>query len=126
MPQSVPGPHRRSRAMPWALILGGAVGAVIRFAAADAWPQPHQQLLSTTVTVGVAFTVATFVVAWGVTGPVPSFVLGVCASAASLSAYAVLTVSQPALLSIAFLTLTPAAATVGLLLGLLAVRAVAR
>ncbi|WP_460356837.1 chromosome condensation protein CrcB [Mycobacterium sp. ZZG] len=122
----MPGQHHRSQALPWALVPGGAVGALIRYAAADTWPQPHQLLVSTTLTVGVAFTVATFVVARGATGPVLSFVLGVCAGAASLSAYAVLTVSQPALLSIAFLTLTPAAALGGLLLGLLATRAVTR
>lgn len=102
------------------------MGALIRFAAAEVWPQPHQVLISTTVTVGSAFAVATFLVARGATTPLPSFVLGVCASAASLSAYAVLTVSQPPLLSIAFLTVIPAAAIAGLICGLSAMKAMTR
>ncbi len=122
----MPGRHRRSQAQPWALVVGGALGALIRYALAQAWPQPKQLLISTTVTVGLAFLVATYLMAVGVTSALHSVAVGVCASAASLSAYAVLTVSQPPRLSIAFLTLTPAAATAGLLCGLVAARLVAR
>ncbi|PQP51212.1 chromosome condensation protein CrcB [Mycolicibacterium austroafricanum] len=122
----MPGRHRRSQAQPWALVVGGALGALIRYALAQAWPQPKQLLISTTVTVGLAFLVATYLMAVGVTSALHSVAVGVCASAASLSAYAVLTVSQPPKLSIAFLTLTPAAAIGGLLCGLAAARLVAR
>lgn len=108
------------------MVAGGAVGALIRYAAAQAWPQPPQMLISTTVTVGLAFAVAGFLMTRAATSVLPGFVLGVCAGAASLSAWAVLTVSQPPLLSIAFLTLTPAAAIGGLALGLLTARVVAR
>jgi fluoride ion exporter CrcB/FEX len=122
----VPGRHRRSQAQPWALVVGGALGALIRFALAQAWPQPKQMLISTIVTVGLAFLLATYLMAVGVTSALHSVAVGVCAGAASLSAYAVLTVSQPPRLSIAFLTLTPAAAIGGLLCGLVAARVVAR
>ncbi|QZT58447.1 chromosome condensation protein CrcB [Mycolicibacterium austroafricanum] len=122
----MPGRHRRSQAQPWTLVVGGALGAVLRFALAQAWPQPKQLLISTTVTVGLAFLVATYLMAVGVTSALHSVAVGVCSGAASLSAYAVLTVSQPPKLSIAFLTLTPAAAIGGLLCGLVAARVVAR
>lgn len=122
----MPGRHRRSQAQPWALVVGGALGALIRYALAQAWPQPKQLLISTTVTVGLAFLVATYLMAVGVTSALHSVAVGVCTGAASLSAYAVLTVSQPPKLSIAFLTLTPAAAIGGLLCGLAAARVVAR
>lgn len=102
------------------------MGALIRFAAAQAWPQPPHMLISTTVTVGLAFAIAGFLMARAATSALSGFVLGICAGTASLSAWAVLTVSQPPLLSIAFLTLTPAAAIGGLALGLLTVRAVTR
>ncbi|CAN3127786.1 Chromosome condensation protein CrcB [Mycobacterium sp. smrl_JER01] len=110
----------------WALALGGAGGALIRFALSEAWPRPHQLLVCTLVTVGLAFLVATVVLASGRTSALRAVVLGGCASAASLSVYAVLTVSQPPLLSIAFLTLTPLAAIAGLLAGLGWARKVAR
>lgn len=122
----MPGRHRRSQAQPWALVVGGAFGAVLRFALAQAWPQPKQLLISTIVTVGLAFLVATYLMAVGVTSALHSLAVGVCTGAASLSAYAVLTVSQPPKLSIAFLTVTPAAAVGGLLCGLAAARVVAR
>ncbi|MDW5612036.1 chromosome condensation protein CrcB [Mycolicibacterium sp. D5.8-2] len=122
----MPGRHRRFQAPPWALVIGGALGALIRYALAQAWPQPKQLLISTIVTVGLAFLVATYLMAVGVTSALHSVAVGVCASAASLSAYAVATVSQPPRLSIAFLTLTPAAAIGGLLCGLVAARLVAR
>ena len=122
----MPGRHRRSQAQPWALVVGGAFGAVLRFALAQAWPQPKQLLISTTVTVGLAFLVAAYLMAVGLTSALHSLAVGVCVSAASLSAYAVLTVSQPPKLSIAFLTLTQAAAIGGLLCGLAAARVVAR
>lgn len=122
----MPGRHRRSQAQPWALVVGGALGALIRYALAQAWPQPKQLLISTTVTVGLAFLVATYLMAVGVTSALHSVAVGVCTGAASLSAYAVLTVSQPPKLSIAFLTLTPTAAIGGLLCGLVAARVVAR
>ena len=108
------------------MVAGGAVGALIRFAAAQAWPQPPQMLISTTVTVALAFAVAGFLMTRSATSVLPGFLLGVCAGVASLSAWAVLTISQPPLLSIAFLTLTPSAAIGGLALGLLAARVVAR
>ncbi|WP_275572232.1 chromosome condensation protein CrcB [Mycolicibacterium vanbaalenii] len=122
----MPGRHRRSQAQPWALVVGGAFGAVLRFALAQAWPQPKQLLISTIVTVGLAFLVATYLLAVGVTSALHSLAVGVCTGAASLSAYAVLTVSQPPKLSIAFLTVTPAAAVGGLLCGLVVARVVAR
>ncbi|WNG88975.1 chromosome condensation protein CrcB [Mycobacterium sp. ITM-2016-00317] len=122
----MPGRHRSSQPHLWAVVAGGAVGALIRYAAAQAWPEPPQMLISTTVTVALAFAIAGFLMTRAATSALPGFVLGVCAGAASLSAWAVLTVSQPPVLSIAFLTLTPAAAIGGLALGLLTARAVTR
>ncbi len=90
------------------------------------WPLPHQLLVSTTVTAGVAFMVAGFLLATRSTSALRAGVLGLCGSAASMSAYAVLTVSQPPRLSIAFLVGTPVVAMGGLLCGLLAARVTAR
>lgn len=111
---------------PLALIVGGTVGALVRYALATTWPLPHQMLVSTILTVGLAFMVAVYLLATNSTSIVASLVLGVCASAASLSAWAILTISQPMRLSLAFLVLTPAAAVGGLLCGLVVARAVAR
>lgn len=107
-------------------MVGGTAGAVLRYATATAWPLPRQLLVSTTVTAAIAFAVAGFLVAGGVTSAVRAALFGMCASAASLSAWAVLTISQPPTLSIAFLIGTPAAAVAGMLCGLLAARVVAR
>ena len=51
--------------------------------------------------------VAGYLLATGSTSTLRAGVLGLCGSVASLSAYAVLTVSQPPRLSIAFLVGTP-------------------
>lgn len=122
----MPGRHRQSPTHTVALIVGGTVGALIRYATATAWPLPRHAFVSTTVTAAVAFMVAGFLVSAGLTSPLRTAVFGMCASAASLSAWAVLTISQPPKLSIAFLIGTPAAAVAGLLCGLLAARVVAR
>ena len=102
------------------------MGALVRYATATAWPLPRHVFVSTTVTAAVAFMVAGFLVAVGLTSALRVAVFGACASAASLSAWAVLTISQPPKLSIAFLIGTPAAAVIGLLCGLLAARVVAQ
>ncbi|ADU00668.1 chromosome condensation protein CrcB [Mycolicibacterium gilvum] len=109
-----------------ALILGGAGGALLRYALATTWPHPREVLITTLLTVGLAFLIAGYVLAIGPRSVVHFAVLGVCGSAASLSAYAVLTISQSMRLSVAFLTLTPVAAIGGLICGLLAARVVAR
>ncbi|WP_234788782.1 chromosome condensation protein CrcB [Mycolicibacterium iranicum] len=109
-----------------ALIVGGTVGALLRYALATTWPHPHQMLVSTVLTVGAAFTIAAFVLATNSASLFANLILGFCASAASLSAWAVLTISQPMKLSLAFLIATPAAAIGGLLCGLAVARAVAR
>lgn len=109
-----------------ALIVGGTAGALLRYALAITWPHPQQLLVSTVVTVGVAFMIAAYLLATNSTSLLANLILGLCASAASLSAWAVLTISQPMRLSLAFLVLTPAAAVGGLLCGLVVVRAVAR
>lgn len=109
-----------------ALILGGTVGALLRYALAATWPLPHQILVATIVTVGLAFLIAAYVLATGPTTALHYAVLGLCGSAASLSAYAILTISTPMRLSLAFLTLTPTAAIGGLIGGLLAARVMAR
>ena len=82
--------------------------------------------MSTTVTTAVAFMVAGYLLARGLTTSLQYLIFGLCASTASLSAWAALTIDQPMRLSLAFLVLTPAAATVGLLCGLAVARAVAR
>ncbi len=122
----MPGRHQQSRTYTVALVVGGTAGALLRYATATAWPLPRQAFVSTTVTAAVAFMVAGFLVSVGVTSALRAVVFGMCASAASLSAWAVLTISQPPKLSIAFLIGTPAAAVVGLLCGLMAARVVAR
>ncbi|KRE33780.1 chromosome condensation protein CrcB [Mycobacterium sp. Soil538] len=122
----MPGRHHQSPTHTAALIVGGTAGALLRYAIATAWPLPRHVFVSTTVTAAVAFMVAGFLVSVGLASPLRTAVFGVCASAASLSAWAVLTISQPPKLSIAFLVGTPTAAVVGLLCGLLAARAVAR
>ncbi|MFB1295248.1 chromosome condensation protein CrcB [Mycobacterium sp. pW049] len=109
-----------------ALIVGGTAGALLRYALATTWPHPHQVFVSTVLTVGVAFTIAVYLLAANSTSLFASLVLGVCASAASLSAWAVLTISAPMKLSLAFLILTPTAAVGGVLCGLAVARAVAR
>ena len=73
-----------------------------------------------------AFLVAGFLVSVGLTSAVRVGIVGMCAAAASLSAWAVLTISQPPKLSIAFLLGTPAAAIAGLFCGLLMARVVSR
>jgi hypothetical protein len=90
----------------------------VRYALATTWPHPKEILLTTVLTVGVAFLISGYVLATGARSVWHFLVLGVCGSAASLSAYAVLTISQPMRLSLAFLILTPAAAIAGLLCGL--------
>lgn len=80
--------------------------------------------MTTVVTVGLAFLISAFLLATGATSIVSFLVLGLCGSAASLSAYAVLTISQPMRLSLAFLIATPAAAIAGLVCGLAASRVV--
>lgn len=102
------------------------MGALVRYAMATAWPLPRHVFVSMTVTAAVAFMVAGFLVAVGLTSALRVAVFGACASAASLSAWAVLTITQPPKLSIAFLIGTPAAAVIGLLCGLLAARVVAQ
>ena len=111
---------------PLALIMGGTVGALVRYAVATTWPKPQHMLIPTLVTVLVAFLVAAFVLATGPRNSLHYLILGVCGGVASLSAWAVLTISTPMRLSLAFLTLTPAAAITGLLCGLVVARAVAR
>ncbi|MEW5808573.1 MAG: chromosome condensation protein CrcB [Actinomycetota bacterium] len=122
----MPGRHRSDRARTVALVVGGTAGALVRYATATAWPQPKQLWVSTTVTAALAFAVAGFIVASGVTSTVRAALFGLSASAASLSAWSVLTISQPPKLSIAFLIGVPAAALAGLLCGLLAARVAAR
>lgn len=122
----MPGRHRKISARPLALIVGGTVGALLRFALATTWPHPHQVLVSTVLTVGVAFMIAALLLATNAASFLAYVVLGFCASAASLSAWAVLTISAPMKLSLAFLIGTPAAAIGGLLCGLVVARAVAR
>lgn len=109
-----------------ALIIGGAFGALLRYGLAATWPLPHQILVSTILTVGLSFLVGAYVLAKGPTTVLQHAVLGFCGSAASMGAYAVLTVSQPMTLSLAFLILTPAAAIAGLMCGLLAARVARR
>ena len=122
----MPGRHRRSPVRPLALIVGGTVGALVRYAVATTWPKPQHMLIPTLVAVLVAFLVAAFVFATGPRSSLQYLILGVCGGVASLSAWAVLTISTPMRLSLAFLTLTPAAAITGLLCGLVVARAVAR
>ncbi|MBI5340268.1 MAG: chromosome condensation protein CrcB [Mycolicibacterium rufum] len=122
----MPARHRQSPTHTAALVAGGTVGALVRYAMATAWPLPRHVFVSMTVTAAVAFMVAGFLVAVGLTSALRVAVFGACASAASLSAWAVLTISQPPKLSIAFLIGTPAAAVIGLLCGLLAARVVAQ
>lgn len=93
---------------------------------ATTWPHPREVLLTTVLTVGLAFMIAGFLLSTGPRSVLQFAVLGVCGSAASLSAYAVLTISQPMRLSLAFLILTPAAAIGGLMCGLLVARVAAR
>ncbi|MGQ9409797.1 chromosome condensation protein CrcB [Mycolicibacterium gilvum] len=119
--------HRRSTTtQSAALIVGGTAGALIRYAVATAWPNPQQMLVSTTLTAAVAFMVAGYLLATGMKCALHYLVFGVCVSAASLSAWAILTIDQPMRLSLAFLILTPVAAIIGLLCGLAVARAVAR
>lgn len=118
----VPGRHRRSHAQPVALIVGGSAGALLRYALTTTWPHPHQILMTTVLMVGMAFLISAFVLASGPTTVLSNVVLGLCASAASLSVYAVLTISASMRLSLAFLILTPAAAIAGLMCGLLVAR----
>lgn len=82
--------------------------------------------MTTVLMVGMAFLIAGFLLAIGPTSVLQFAALGVCGSAASLSAYAVLTISQPMRLSLAFLILTPVAAIGGLICGLLAARVAVR
>jgi hypothetical protein len=121
----VPDRHRAALAHPVALIAGGAVGAVLRHGLSTLWPRPGQTLVTTVVVTACAFVVAGFVLTAGPMTTVRAAVLGVSVSAASLSAWAVLTITQTPLLSAAFLTLTPAAALGGLAGGLLLARATA-
>ncbi|MEH3138868.1 MAG: chromosome condensation protein CrcB [Mycobacterium kyogaense] len=122
----MPARHRPVRTHTAALVVGGAAGALVRYATATAWPLPKQLWVSTTVTAAVAFAVAGFIVASGTMSTMRAVVFGMCSSAASLSAWSVLTISQPPKLSIAFLVGVPAAALAGLLCGLLAARVAAR
>lgn len=120
----MPGRDHRNWARPFSLIVGGTAGALLRYALAKAWPEPHQVLISTGVTVGIAFAIATYLIATNSASLIANLILGLCASAASLSAWAVLTISQPITLSVAFLIVAPAAAVGGALFGLLFARAV--
>jgi fluoride exporter len=122
----VPGPNYRTQSRPLALIAGGMVGALLRYALATTWPHPHQILVSTVLTSGVAFMIAAFLMASASISVLRDIVMGLCASAASLSAWAVLTISQPMRLSLAFLIGTPTAAVCGLMCGLAVARALAR
>ncbi|TRW80477.1 chromosome condensation protein CrcB [Mycolicibacterium sp. 018/SC-01/001] len=122
----MPARHRHTRSHTVALVIGGTAGALLRYAVATSWPQPTQLWVSTTMTAAVAFAIAGFLVSSGITSAVRAAVFGVCASAASLSAWSVLTIKQPPTLSLAFLIGVPAAALAGLLCGLLAARVVAR
>jgi len=122
----VPARHRDARTYPVALVAGGTVGALVRYAVATTWPYPRQMWVSTTVIAAVAFLIAGFLVSIGLTSALRVGIVGMCAAAASLSAWAVLTISQPPKLSIAFLLGTPAAAAIGLFCGLLIARVVSR
>ena len=88
--------------------------------------RPVLVLASTVAVTAVAFLVAAFLLTTGPLTTARAALFGLCASAASLSAWAVLTIDQTPLMSAAFLTLTPAAAVVGLGVGLLLARSVAR
>ncbi|MBX7450620.1 chromosome condensation protein CrcB [Mycolicibacterium sp. 3033] len=118
--------HRPPRAHTVALVIGGTAGALVRYGTATAWPQPSQLWVSTSVTAAVAFAVAGFIVASGAMSTARAVLFGLCSSAVSLSAWSVLTISQPPRLSLAFLIGVPAAALAGLLCGLLAARVAAR
>lgn len=109
-----------------ALILGGTAGALVRYAVTTTWPTPREMLVSTVVTVFLAFLVAACVLAHGPKSTLHFAVLGLCGSVASLSAWAVLTISTTMKISLAVLTLTPAAGVAGLVCGLLCARVAAR
>lgn len=106
--------------------MGGTAGALVRYAVTTTWPTPREMLVSTVVTVFLAFLVAACVLAHGPKSAFHFAVLGLCGSAASLSAWAVLTISTTMKISLAVLTLTPAAAMAGLVCGLLTARVTAR
>ncbi|SRX80643.1 Putative fluoride ion transporter CrcB [Mycolicibacterium parafortuitum] len=106
--------------------MGGTAGALVRYAMATTWPKPQDMLIPTLIAVGVAFFFAAYVLATGLRTSLHYLILGLCGGVASLSAWAVLTISTPMRLSLAFLTLTPVAAVTGLLCGLVVARAVAR
>ncbi|STZ42281.1 CrcB-like protein [Mycolicibacterium gilvum] len=106
--------------------MGGTAGALVRYAVTATWPTPREMLVSTVVTVFVAFVVAAYVLAHGPKSPLQFAVLGLCGSVASLSAWAVLTISTTMKISLAVLTLTPTAAVAGLVCGLLCARVAAR
>lgn len=122
----MPGRHRRSSTQPLALIVGGTAGSLVRYAVTTTWPSPREMLVSTVASAFIAFLVAACVLAHGAKSPLHFVLLGLCGSVASLSAWAVLTISTTMKISLAVLTLTPAAAMAGLVCGLLVARASAR
>jgi fluoride ion exporter CrcB/FEX len=105
-------------------VLGGAIGAMIRYAMSQTWPSPRQVLLCTVLTAAAGFLIVGLLL--GVTNSriVRALTVTLCGAAASLSAYSIIGVGQTPWLAAAFLVLTPAAALIALVAGMLLARPV--
>lgn len=80
--ETVPGRHRPARTHALALVIGGTAGALMRHAVAITWPWPTQL----SVTAALAFAVAGFIVAGGVSWRCAAL-CEILPSAATLSAW---------------------------------------
>jgi fluoride ion exporter CrcB/FEX len=101
------------------IIVGSAVGAVIRYAAFQTWLAPAELLTATIISGISGFALAGFVLASQARPEVRAFVAGVCGAITSVSAYVAVGISQPPWVAIAVITLMPVSIVAGLIGGAL-------
>jgi CrcB protein len=101
-----------------AVVIGGAIGAVLRYLMSKTWPSPHQVLVCTVLTATAAFLVVGFLLGVSDSRVARALAVTMCGAAASLSAYSIIGIGQTPRLAAAFLVLTPAAALTALVAGM--------
>ena len=99
------------------MVIGGALGAVVRYLISQ-WAQPTiPMLLTTMLSVGAGFVLMGFVLACPVGRYLRSLVAGVAGGVGSVSAYATVGITATFWLAVVLLVLTPAIAAAAFAVG---------
>src|SRR3954451_15558285 len=101
------------------IIVGSAVGAVIRYAMFQTWPAPAHLLIATLISGISGFALVGFVLASRAGPEIRAFVAGVCGAITTVSVYISVGINQPPWTAIALITLTPVSIVTGIIVGAL-------